>query len=222
MSDIYKQKTIYMKNLFNDIETSEKNRILEMHKKRGYNTIIVESPMDSMFYPGDDYTKDMGNSVMDTISTIKEKLESIPMSAFAKLPNPEKIIDNVNKFFGGDVTKMSQSEVEDIISREFESSTIGESKDDSWFNYSAPNYSETRTTKIKDIKGGLKQKILGVLVKVFGINLITFGVIGAAIGQVCGIAAMSPVISMIVSAIAIVIITTVRSIMYFKNRHNEE
>ncbi len=100
--------------------------------------------------------------------------------------------------------------------------TIGESKDGSWFNYSAPNYSETRTTKIKDIKGGLKQKILGVLVKVFGINLITFGIIGTVIGQVCGIAAMSPVISMIVSAIAIVIITTVRSIMYFKNRHNEK
>ena len=61
-----------MKNLLNNIDLSEKNRILEMHKKRGYNTIIVESPMDSMFYPGDDYTKDMGNSVMDTISTIKK------------------------------------------------------------------------------------------------------------------------------------------------------
>jgi hypothetical protein len=178
--------------------------------------------MDSMFYPGDDYTKDMGNSVMDTISTIKEKLESIPMSAFAKLPNPEKIIDNVNKFFGGDVTKMSQSEVEDIISREFESSTIGESEDDDWSNYVPPNSKETPNSKIKDIKGGLKQKILGVIFKVFGFNLLSFGIIGTVIGKVAGIAAMNPVISMAISLIAMVIISLVRSIMYFKNRHNEE
>jgi hypothetical protein len=211
-----------MKNLLNYIETSEKNRILEMHKKRGYNTIIVESPMDSMFYPGDDYTKDMGNSVMDTISTIKEKLESIPMSAFAKLPNPEKIIDNVNKFFGGDVTKMSQSEVEDIISREFESSTIGESKDDNFSDYIPPNYHETSYTKIKDMKGGLTQKILGFIFKVFGFNSVSFGIIGTVIGKVAGIAAINPVISVVISLIAMVIIQIVRKIIYFKNRHNEE
>ena len=53
-----------MKNLFNNMDSSEIGRILEMHKKKGYGTIITESPMDSMFYQGDDYTKDMGKNLM--------------------------------------------------------------------------------------------------------------------------------------------------------------
>jgi hypothetical protein len=39
MSDIYKQKTIHMKNLFNNMDSSERDRILEMHKRQGYGTI---------------------------------------------------------------------------------------------------------------------------------------------------------------------------------------
>ena len=37
MSDIYKQKTIYMKNLFNNMDSSEVGRILEMHKNQGHS-----------------------------------------------------------------------------------------------------------------------------------------------------------------------------------------
>jgi len=201
------------------MDSSERDRILEMHKKRGYNTIIVESPMDSMFYQGDDYTKDMGNSVMDTISTIKEKLDSIPMSAFAKLPNPEKIINNVNNFFGGDVTKMSQSEVEDIISREFKSSSIGESTIDDYDNFKSPHDDEEAIfPKIKDVKGGIVQKILSFIGSVFGINVMSFGLIGSFLTDILSSGLhVSPIMSMVISAIAAVIIYIVRKIIYFNN-----
>jgi hypothetical protein len=36
-----------MKNLFNDIDSSEKDRILEMHKKQGY--VIINEQPDSKF-----------------------------------------------------------------------------------------------------------------------------------------------------------------------------
>ena len=213
-----------MKNLLNYIDTSEKNRILEMHKKRGYNTVIVESPMDSMFYPGDDYTKDMGNSVMDTISTIKEKIESMPMKAFAELPNPEKIINNVNNFFGGDVTKMDQSEIENVISRKFNSSNIGESSVDKYDDFKSPHSDEDAIfPKLKDIKGGLIQKILSFIGSVFGLNVMTFGMMGTFLSKILSSELpVNPAMSMVISVIAAVIIYMVRKMIYFKNRNNEE
>jgi hypothetical protein len=71
-----------MKNLFNDIDSSEKSRILEMHKKQGYGTIVLESPMDSMFYQGDDYVKDMGKNMFSQDDNDEGKRENFDYKTF--------------------------------------------------------------------------------------------------------------------------------------------
>ncbi len=111
---------------------------------------------------------------------------------------------------------------EDKKSDAVNSSTIGESKDDDFYNYIPPNYYEDSNTKIKDIKGGRSQKILGVIFKVFGFNLLFFGIAGTVIGKVAGIDTMNPLMSCVISLIAMVIIQIVRKILYFINRHNEK
>jgi len=210
-----------MKNLFNNMDSSEVGRILEMHKKRGYNTIIVESPMDSMFYPGDDYTKDMGNSVMDTISTIKEKLESIPMSAFAKLPNPEKIINNVNNFFGGDVSFMPAKEIENKIKEKLGQYGLSEGF---WGDFIKKDYrgekEEYIETPLKDVEGGIVQKIGALLMKIFGVNILSFGMIGSILANVLGGLHISPPMTMVISIVAFVVTHIMRRLVTFTKERN--
>lgn len=204
-----------MKNLFNNIDSSEKDRILEMHKKRGYNTIIVESPMDSMFYPGDDYVKDAGQSLSDVLQLVKEKIESIPDRIFAELPNPEKLIQNASDFFGKDVTKMSEDDVKMSLESKFSSKNLGEGFWSDYFKYDNSEDSESLETPLKDVKGGIEQKIGFMLQRIFGINVLSFGMIHSFIfSKIAGLN-ISPASGMVISIVAIVVIGLIRGLMKF-------
>jgi hypothetical protein len=204
-----------MKNLFNDIETSEKNRILEMHKKRGYNTIIVESPMDSMFYQGDDYVKDAGQSLSDVLQSIKEKIESIPDRIFAELPNPEKLIQNASDFFGEDVTKMSEDDVKMSLESKFSSKNLGEGFWSDYLKYDNSEDTDSFDTELKDVKGGIEQKIGYMLQRIFGINVLSFGMLHSFIFSTIADINISPASGMVISIVAIVVIGLIRGLMKF-------
>jgi len=208
-----------MKNLFNDIPKSEKQRILEMHKNKGYSTIISESPMDSMFYPGDDYVKDAGQSLSYVLQSVKEKVKSIPDKVLSELPNLDEIINNVNNFFGGDITKMSKKEIEDVLSLELKDSSLMESWIDDYDKFDSPHYSEKLDTKLSDVEGGLIQKALSLVGKIFGVNILSFGLIGSILSTSLNIATVSPTTSLVVSIIAMFIISVIRRILYFKERN---
>jgi hypothetical protein len=204
-----------MKNLFNDIETSEKNRILEMHKKRGYNTIIVESPMDSMFYQGDDYVKDAGQSLSDVLQSVKEKIESIPDRIFAELPNPEKLIQNASDFFGKDVTKMSEDEVKSSLESMFSSKNLGEGFWSDYLKYDNSKDDESLETPLTDVKGGIEQKIGFMLQRIFGINVLSFGMLHSFLFSTIADINISPASGMVISIVAIVVIGLIRNLMRF-------
>ena len=70
-----------MKNYLNHMDDSEKTRILELHKKQGYGSLL-ESPMDSMFYAGDDYTKDMGKTMLSQDDNDEGKRENFDYKTF--------------------------------------------------------------------------------------------------------------------------------------------
>jgi hypothetical protein len=172
-----------------------------------------------MFYQGDDYTKDMGQSLSDVLQSVKQKIESIPDKVIAELPNLDEIINNVNNFFGGDITKMSKSEIEDVISLEFKNSNISESWSDEYSNFESPHYSEDLTSKLSDVKGGFIQKVLSLVGKIFGANIMSFGLIGTMLLKSLEIVTVSPVASLIISLIAMFVISVIRRIIYFKNRN---
>ena len=202
----------------NNLDNSEKNRILEMHIKKGYKTIL-ESPMDSMFYPGDDYVKDMGKSLSDEISSMTDKIMSIPDEVISKIPNLDEVIESVNNFFGGDVNNMSKSEIEGKIESELSGNNLNESWIDDYDKFESPHYSEKLDSKLSDVKGGFMQKVLSLIGKIFGINILSFGIIGSILLKTLGIITVSPIMSLVVSMIALFVISVMRRIMYYKKRN---
>ena len=202
----------------NNLDNSEKNRILEMHIKKGYKTIL-ESPMDSMFYPGDDYVKDMGKSLSDEISSMTDKIMSIPDEVISKIPNLDEVIESVNNFFGGDVNNMSTSEIEVKIESELSGNNLNESWIDDYDKFESPHYSEKLDSKLSDVKGGFMQKVLSLIGKIFGINILSFGIIGSILLKTLGIITVSPIMSLVVSMIALFVISVMRRIMYYKKRN---
>lgn len=212
-----------MKNRIITSDNSEKNRILEMHKKNGYKT-ISESPMDSMFYPGDDYVKDMGNTLSDVLSSVKEKLESLPKRAISELPNPREILNNVNNFFGGDVLNMSMEEVETKIKQNLNIDNISEGFWSDFINKDWSSDTEKPQTPLKDVKGGLEQKIGAILMRIFGFNVFTGGLLGSILLKtIAGISVNVP-ISFIVSFVGLIVVYLVRKLILFtKERYfNDE
>lgn len=207
-----------MKKLNNILSDSERNRILEMHIKKGYKT-LSESPMDSMFYPGDDYVKDMGKNLSDEISSMTDKIMSISDEVISKIPNLDEVIQNVNNFFGGDVENMSKSEIESKIESELAGANVNESWIDDYDKFESPHYSENLDTKLSDVKGGFMQKVLSLIGKIFGINILSFGIIGSILLKTLGIITVSPIMSLVISMVAMFVISVVRRIMYYKKRN---
>jgi hypothetical protein len=211
-----------MKNLLNNIDLSEKNRILEMHKKRGYNTIISESPMDSMFYQGDDYTKDAGQSLKSLLEELKSELSSNFSAIISEIPNPESLISSANKFFGGDVSSMSTKEIENKINEKLGQSDLSEGF---WGDFIKKDYKDEKKeyieTPIKDVEGGVVQKIGALLMKIFGVNILSFGMIGSILASVLGGLQISPPMSMVISIVAFVVINILRRLSAFtKERYS--
>jgi hypothetical protein len=211
-----------MKNLLNNIDSSEKNRILEMHKKRGYNTIISESPMDSMFYQGDDYTKDAGQSLKSLLEELKSELSSNFSAIISEIPNPESLISSANKFFGGDVSSMSTKEIENKINEKLGQSDLSEGF---WGDFIKKDYKDEKKeyieTPIKDVEGGIVQKIGSLLMKIFGVNILSFGMIGSILASVLGGLQISPPMSMVISIVAFVVINILRRLAAFtKERYS--
>lgn len=146
-----------MKTNFNNLNYSEKNRILEMHKKHGYN-MLIESPMDSMFYAGDDYTKDMGKSLEDFISDLKSNVFDKSLDFVGELANPEKILNNIKDFFGVDIGKLDKSAVENLVRKKFE------------------GFIEKNDNLVKESEE--QNKVDEFLEKVFGIDISNLGILG--------------------------------------------
>lgn len=208
-----------MKNLLNNIDLSEKNRILEMHIKKGYKTIL-ESPMDSMFYQGDDYVKDAGQNLSDVLQSVREKIESIPDRVISELPNPEELIKNASTFFGKDVTKMSEDEVKSSLKSMFSSINLGEGFFSDYLKYDESKDTDDFNTPLKDVKGGIEQKIGFILQQIFGINVLSFGLVGTFLFSIIAGINISPVLGMLVSVVAVVVIGLIRGLMEFARKRN--
>jgi hypothetical protein len=204
-----------MKNTYNSINENEKKRILEMHKNKGYKTIISEAPMDSMFYPGGDYTKDMGNTLTDLLKDFKNKIESISVSDIVSIPNSDKIIDNVKNFFGGDVLTMSKDEIESKIENELRTESIKEGFWSDFFKKDWSSDNETMDTPISKVKGGLVQKIGALLEKIFQVNVLSFGLIGSVLTNFLLNLNVSPSISLISSMVGFLVVYIIRKLIRF-------
>jgi hypothetical protein len=204
-----------MKTNINNLDNSEKNRILEMHINNGYKTIL-ESPMDSMFYQGDDYVKDAGQSLQNVLEELKTKLSSKFSAVVSEIPNPELLISSANKFFGGDVSSMSTEEVENKIKEKLKESGLHEGF---WSDFINKDYrgekEEYIETPLKDVEGGIVQKMGSLLMKIFGVNILSFGMIGSILANVLGSLHVSPPMSMIISIIAFVVVNILRRLSAF-------
>lgn len=139
-----------------------------------------------------------------------------------ELPNLDEILENVNNFFGGNVLNMSESEIKNKISTELGDMELNESWIDDYDKFESPHYSDTLDTPLKDVEGGLVQKILSLISKILGINILSFGILGSFILKSLNIITISPIMGMVISIVAITIISIVRRIIYFKNRKKSD
>jgi hypothetical protein len=204
-----------MKNTYNSINENEKKRILEMHKKGGYKTIISEAPMDSMFYPGDDYVKDSGKVFENLLSEIKDFFSNLSEDFIKEIPNPEKLIMNASNFFGKDVTKMNYDEIKMSLENKFSSKNLDEGFWSDYFKYDNRKDADSFSTPLKDVKGGIEQKIGFILQKIFGVNVMSFGLIGSFLLSKIAEINISPILGMLVSLVAVIVIGLVRGLMKF-------
>lgn len=110
---------------------------------------------------------------------------------------------------------------DEVISSELKDSNISESLSDDYSNFKSPHYSENLFSKLSDVKGGFIQKVLFLVGKIFGANIMSLGFIGSMLLKSLEIVIVSPVVSLLVSLLAMFVISVIRRINYFKNRHNE-
>ncbi len=111
---------------------------------------------------------------------------------------------------------------DEVISLEYTESSTNESWVDNYNKFESPHYSENLFSKLSDVKGGFIQKVLFLVGKIFGANIMSLGFIGSMLLKSLEIVTVSPVVSLLVSLLAMFVISVIRRINYFKNRHNEK
>jgi hypothetical protein len=67
-------------------------------------------------------------------------------------------------------------------------------------------------TSVKDVKGGLVQKIGHILQQILGINILTLGMFGTFMAWLTGVALLSPAMSIIGAIVAYIVVHMIRKI----------
>ena len=195
---------------------------LDSYKKSLNNLIFTDYIDFHLYRDGQFVTKiSIAENTSKGIKPLNENFEIFEkfikdFILYSKIPNPQLLISSTNKILGGDVTSLSTQEIENIIKNKLKQSVISGGF---WLDFIKKDNSgekkEYIESSFKDIEGGFVQKLGALLMKIFGINIISFGIIGSILANVIGGYNISSPISLVISIIAFIVINLIRRLVAF-------
>ena len=188
-----------------------------MRNIKSYETYALNETMDMMFFPVDviagqkevydNLITGMRNKFSEFVDGGTQVIDETVKKSRGKA---SQALSNAEKFFGKSAEKITYDDVMAAI--EEEGITEAESFMDR-FDKADPYGGHDETLgDMSTVKGGPAQKALSFLQNVFGVNLLSFGMLGSFLAWCFGIM-MGPGLSMIVSILAWIVVHLIRKLI---------
>jgi hypothetical protein len=188
-----------------------------MRNIKTYESYSMNETMDMMFFPVD-VIAGQKEVYADLMAGLKSKFaefvdggsQVIDETVKSLGPKSSEALRNSQKFFGKSPESISYDDV--ISALEEEGLAEGESFVDKYDRADYGEDEESITSFGHNVKGGLAQKALSVIGGIFGINLLSFGMLGSFIAGILGLSiGFAP--SMIISIVAWIVVHMIRKIL---------
>jgi hypothetical protein len=188
-----------------------------MRNLKTYETYSMNETMDMMFFPVDviagqkdvyaDLMAGLKNKFAEFVDNGTQVIDETVKKSGGKA---SQALSNAQKFFGKPAESISYDDVITAIEG------MGVKEAESFVDrYDRANYGEDDeelTDFTQKVKGGPAQKVLSVLQNIFGVNSLTFGLLGSFIAGIAG-SHVSPAMSLIVSIIAWTVVHIIRKLL---------
>jgi len=176
-------------------------------------------PVDPMRGAAEMYS-DIADAVGGKLTEVKEKMEKAAQEFADKFADrAEEIIKSAEKFFGAPASSITYDMVVSKLKKMNESFIDKYDEADPY-----DGHGETMTTPIKDVKGGIFQKVCSFFQRIFAINLLTCGALGTLVSWLIGLASGTGDIvnfawSFVCAIIGIIVVNILRKLdTMFANR----
>jgi hypothetical protein len=188
-----------------------------MRNIKTYESYSMNETMDMMFFPVD-VIAGQKEVYADLMAGLKSKFaefvdggsQVIDETVKSLGPKSSEALRNSQKFFGKSPESISYDDV--ISALEEEGLAEGESFVDKYDRADYGQDEESITSFGHNVKGGLAQKALSVIGGIFGVNLLSFGMLGSFIAGILGLSiGFAP--SMIISIVAWVVVHMIRKLL---------
>lgn len=177
-----------------------------------YESFNVNETMDMMTMPVDpiagaaevyaDVAKYLGGKFNYAVAKVEEAAESVVEKLGSKA---NEVLDSVERYFGVNPNELTYDMVVDKLKATNESFVAR-------YDSTDPYGDESLGSPLSNVKGGVIQKIGAILQTIFGINLLSFGLIGTFLTWALG-SAVNPAMSMVYSMIGFVVVHIVRKLV---------
>lgn len=177
-----------------------------------YESFNVNETLDMMTMPVDpiagaadvytDVAKYLGNKFNQAVTKVEEAAESVVEKIGSKA---NEVLDSVEKYFRVNPNELTYDMVVDKLKATNESFVDR-------YDSTDPYGDESLGSPLSDVKGGVIQKIGNILQNIFGINILSFGLIGTFLTWILGFA-VNPAMSIIYSIIGFVVVHIVRKLV---------
>jgi hypothetical protein len=219
-------KVIGDKNLYCFKKPINKEQ-LESYKKSLNNLIFTDYIDFHLYRDGQFVTKiSIAENTSKGIEPLSENFENFEkfiedFFLYSEIPNPQLLISSANKILGRGVTSLSTKEIECKLKEKLEQSFISKGFWYDYFRYDNRDGADSFNTPLKDVKGGLEQKIGFILQKIFGINILSFGLIGSFLLSKIAEIKTPPILGMAISMVAVIVIGLLRGLIKFTRERYE-
>lgn len=177
-----------------------------------YESFKTNETMDMMTMPVDpikgaadvysDVAKYLGNKFTEATTKVEEAAQSVVEEIGSKAG---QVLDSVEKYFGVNADELTYDMVVDKLKATNESFVDR-------YDSTDPYGDESLGSPLSDVKGGPIQKIGSILQNIFGINILTFGLLGTFLTWLLG-SGVNPAMSMLYSIIGFVVVHIVRKLV---------
>lgn len=181
-----------------------------MKHLKTFESFTTNETLDMMTMPVDpikgaaDVYGDVKSYLKDKFNDFEEKVEEFVNSIMDNL-EVNKTIKNIEVYFGKSIEDITFNDIKLKLEKSNESFADR-------YDAADPYGDEHMASPLKDVKGGVAQKILHILQNILGVNLLTFGLAGSLIASLAGFL-VGPGLSMIYSCVAFIVLHIIRKLI---------
>lgn len=185
-----------------------------MRYLKTFESFNVNETMDMMFMPVDpiagaadlyrDIYDEAKSYLKDKFNQFEDKLEQAVDSILPKIDG-KKVMESIEKYFGKDPLSLTTEDIKLAFAK----------TNESWvdkYDEADPYGEDGMHTSVKDVKGGLVQKIGHILQQILGINILTFGMFATFLAWFTGLALIGPGMSLLGTIGAYILVHIIRKI----------